>query len=142
MLSETISCRFTVLFQDPFWVGIYERSQGGRLEVCKITFGAEPRDAQVLDFLLAHWRGLRFSPPVAEGPPREKPHNPKRAQREARAQLQAGRGVGTKAQQALQLQREQGREERVSQSRRRREEERELQFALRQERRKEKHRGR
>ena len=31
----------TVLFDDPFWVGIFERREGGTLSVSKITFGAE-----------------------------------------------------------------------------------------------------
>ena len=36
---EKVYAVFTVLYQEPFWVGIYQRSQGGRLEVSKITFG-------------------------------------------------------------------------------------------------------
>ena len=34
----------TVLFEDPFWVGIFERIDDGKLSVCKVTFGAEPKD--------------------------------------------------------------------------------------------------
>lgn len=34
----------TILFEPPFWVGLYERVDGGKYEVCKITFGAEPKD--------------------------------------------------------------------------------------------------
>ena len=41
----------TVLFEQPFWIGILERSGEGRYEACKVTFGAEPRDAEVYDFL-------------------------------------------------------------------------------------------
>ena len=37
----TIS-KFTVLFEPPFWVGIFERQQGNHYEACKIIFGAEP----------------------------------------------------------------------------------------------------
>lgn len=58
--------KLTVFFQEPFWVGLYERWTEGLLQVCKITFGAEPKDYQVYEFLLNHWDGLRFSPPVAE----------------------------------------------------------------------------
>ena len=32
----------TILFEDPFWVGLYEREEDGRYSVSKITFGAEP----------------------------------------------------------------------------------------------------
>lgn len=41
----------TVFFEAPFWVGVYERMDGERYEVCKITFGAEPKDYEVWEFL-------------------------------------------------------------------------------------------
>ena len=136
---ETVFATFTVLFQEPFWVGVYQRSQGGRLEVCRITFGGEPRDGEVLEYLLTHWRRLPFGPAV-EGELPETPKNPKRARREARAQLREGQGIGTKAQQAIQQQREQRKTERAAQGRARREEEQQRRFLLRQQRKKEKHR--
>lgn len=43
--------RLTVYFEDPFWVGIYERVCDGALEAAKITFGAEPKDHEVYAFL-------------------------------------------------------------------------------------------
>ena len=52
----------TVFFENPFWVGVYERIDGDRYEVCKITFGAEPKDYEVWDFLLKNWSKLKFSP--------------------------------------------------------------------------------
>jgi len=139
MGTETVFCKLTVLFEDPFWVGLYERNQGGRLEVCKITFGGEPRDGEVLAWLLDHWRELRFSPAVEE-PRRDAPKNPKRARREARKAQDAAAGIGTKAQQAIQLQRERSKAERAALARDRREEERQRRYLLRQQRRKEKHR--
>lgn len=33
----------TVFFEDPFRVGIFERIDEGKLSVCKVTFGAEPK---------------------------------------------------------------------------------------------------
>lgn len=137
---EPVFCKLTVLFREPFWVGVYERRQGDRLEVCKITFGGEPRDGEVLAYLLEHWRRLSFSPAVEELP-RETPKNPKRARREARKQLEGqGGGIGTKAQQAIRLQREQSKAERTARAKARREEEQQRRFLLRQQRRKEKHR--
>lgn len=55
----------TILFQGPFWIGLYEREGGGNYQVCRIVFGAEPRDQEVYLFLLEQWRKLRFSPTVA-----------------------------------------------------------------------------
>lgn len=95
----------TVYFEDPYWVGVWERVSGGQLRVCRVVFGAEPTDAQILQWVLTHWRDLRFSPAVAHTV-RPGPGNPKRAQREAHRAAH-GSGIGTKAQQALQAQREQ-----------------------------------
>ena len=130
----------TVLFEDPFWVGIYERREGRTYQVCKITFGAEPKDYKIWDFLLEHWRQLRFSPSMEAAALEERRINPKRMQRQIHKSLQ-NTGIGTKAQQALQLQREQGKEARKKASREEREAEADRQFALRREKRREKHKG-
>ena len=132
--------KLTVLFEDPFWIGLFERVEGGRYTVCKITFGAEPKDYEVYAFLLEHWRHLPFSPSMEAAAPEERRINPKRMQRQIQKSLQ-NTGIGTKAQQALQLQREQGKEARKKVSRKEREAEADRQFALRQEKRREKHKG-
>ena len=54
----------TVYFDPPFWVGLFQREDGNSCRVCKVTFGGEPRDQEILDWLLRHWHELRFSPPV------------------------------------------------------------------------------
>lgn len=90
----------TVTFEDPFWIGLYEREEDGQYQVCKILFGAEPKDAQVYAFLQRHWRDLTFSPPLpAETAVRPRP-NPKRLQRAIQKQLDTP-ALGTKAQRAL-----------------------------------------
>ncbi|MCI8659830.1 MAG: YjdF family protein [Lachnospiraceae bacterium] len=67
--------------------------------------------------------------------------NPKRGQREAARQaMQAG--IGTKSQQALQLQREERNMERRQADREQREARKERLFEMKQQKRKEKHRGR
>ena len=43
--------KLTVFFEEPFWVGLYQRWSGPKLEVAKITFGAEPKDGEVYQFL-------------------------------------------------------------------------------------------
>ena len=62
----------TVLFEDPFWVGLYEREGNGTYRVCKITFGAEPKDYEVYAFLLEHWRQLAFSPSMEGAVPEKR----------------------------------------------------------------------
>ena len=44
---DKVSGKLTVFFEDPFWVGIFERIEDGRLSVAKVTFGAEPKDYEV-----------------------------------------------------------------------------------------------
>lgn len=135
-----MEARLTVFFDEPFWVGVFERIEAGRLCVCKVTFGAEPKDYEVWAFVLEHYCELDFSPAVETGV-RRTADNPKRRQRDARKQLEHT-GVGTKSQQALQLQLEQNKQERKSKSREQKQAEAERQFALRQQKKKEKHRGR
>lgn len=74
------SGKLTVFFEGPFWVGIFERMSEGRLSVCKVTFGAEPKDGEVLEFILGHYHELKFSPAVEAGV-RQTAENPKRRQR-------------------------------------------------------------
>ena len=57
--------KLTVYFEDPFWVGVFERTQNGTLSVCKITFGAEPKDYAVHAYVLRHFYELRFSPALS-----------------------------------------------------------------------------
>lgn len=129
----------TVFFEEPFWVGIFERVSKGRLSVCKVTFGAEPKDYEVWEFILKHYDKLEFSPAI-ETEVKKAADNPKRRQREAKKRTCAS-GVGTKAQQALQMQREEMKTERKQISKQQREAEKQRQFDLKQQKRKEKHRG-
>ena len=91
----------TVFFEDPFWVGVFERNENGKLSVAKVTFGAEPKDCEILDFVLKHYYDLQFSPAVATVV-KETKKNPKRAQREVRKEMKKT-SIGTKSQQALKL---------------------------------------
>lgn len=136
----TVSGKLTVFFEEPFWVGVFESVSQGRLAVCKITFGAEPKDYEIFDFVLKNYDTLRFSPAV-ETQIKETGRNPKRVQREVHRQVE-DIGIGTKSQQALKLQQEQLKTERKTMSRKQREEEKERRFELKQQKRKEKHRGR
>lgn len=136
---DKASISLTVYFEGPFWVGVFERIADGRLSACKVTFGAEPKDYDVLTLILKRYDGLAFSPAVeAEG--KKTADNPKRRQRDAKRQVQCS-GVGTKSQQALQRQREEMKAERRQLGRARREAEKQRRFDLKQQKRKEKRRG-
>lgn len=129
----------TVFFEDPFWVGVFERRIRKKLSVCKVTFGAEPKDCEVLEFVLNHYYELSFSPAITVES-RQTADNPKRRQREARKQMEQS-GISTKSQEALRLQREEMKTERRQTSREEREEEEARRFELKQMKRKEKQKG-
>ena len=133
------SGKLTVFFEDPFWVGVFERIVDGRLSVAKVTFGAEPKDYEVFDFILRHYYSLKFSPAVAADV-KEVKCNPKRMQRDAEKQMQET-GIGTKTQQSLQLQQEQNKQERKVKSREQKLAESERMFELKQQKKKAKHKG-
>lgn len=137
---DKVWSRLTVFFEEPFWVGVFERVSEGKLSVCRVTFGAEPKDCEVDAFVLKNYSRLRFSPSV-EADVRKASRSPKRIQREVHRQVQ-NTGIGTKSQQALKLQQEQLKTERRRVNREQREAEKQRQFELKQQKRKEKHRGR
>ena len=130
----------TVLFENPFWIGLCEREVDGRYEVCRTVFGAEPKDYEVYAYYLAHYRELRFSPAMEAETQAARRISPKRLQRQIRDAVQSA-SVGTRAQQALKLQQEAGKEARKKRAKETREAERQRQLDLHREKQKEKHRG-
>lgn len=138
-MEPSTESKLTVYFDEPFWVGVFEELDGNSLSVCRVVFGAEPTDAEIFAFILRHFNHLRFSPPV-KTEIKQKADNPKRRQRNAHKQLESS-GVGTKSQQALKKQYEENKLERKQHSREQKEAEKQRLFELKQQKRKEKHRG-
>jgi len=132
--------KLTVYFDEPFWVGVFERIEDGKLSVAKVTFGAEPRGYEIYEFIIKHYYSLRFSPTV-ESAVKENRINVKRMQRDVKKQLR-DTGIGTKSQQALKLQQEQCKQERKVKSHEQKLVEAQRMFELKQQKKKEKHRGR
>ena len=133
------SGKLTVYFEEPFWVGVFERVDNNKLSVCKVTFGAEPKDYEIWEFILKHYYDLKFSPAV-ETAIKQSADNPKRRSRNARKQVEIT-GVGTKSQQALKLQQEESKAERRQISKEQRDAEKQKQFELKKQKRREKHKG-
>ena len=134
-----VSGKLTVYFEAPFWVGVFERIEDGKLSVAKVTFGAEPKDFELQEYIQKCYSALKFSP-VVETVVKELKRNPKRMQREAKRQMQET-GVGTKAQQALKLQQEQNKQEHKVRRREKKEAEELRMFKLKQQKKREKHKG-
>ena len=139
MKEEKYQGKITVYFEDPFWVGVFERIENGKLSAAKVTFGAEPKDYEVQDFINKNYDRLQFSPAVKTDV-KDVKKNPKRAQRDAKKQTMET-GIGTKSQQALKLQQEQNKLIRKERSKKEREAESDRLFEMKQLKKKEKHKG-
>lgn len=137
---DKVSISWNVFFEDPFWIGILEQIENNKLSVCRVTFGAEPKEYELYEFILKNYYLLRLSPSVAIDV-KQKKQNPKRVQREVHKCMQ-NIAIGTKSQQALKLQQEQMKVERKIRSKEQKEIEKERQFELKKQKRKEKHKGR
>ena len=134
-----VKSRLTVYFEDPFWIGVFECIENRKLYVCKVTFGAEPKDYEIQKFILNNYYSLQFSPAVTTVV-KETKKNPKRLQREAKKQM-LNTGIGTKSQVALKLQQEKNKQERKVRSKEEKEAEKQRMFELKQQKRLEKHKG-
>ena len=130
----------TVLFEDPFWIGLFEVTDEEGLHVCKVTFGAEPTGQEIIEFVEKNWHKLKYSEGIETTSTLEIKKSPKRQLREARKQM-VPQGIGTKSQQALKMQQERNKVERKQLSKAAREAERQRKFDLRQTKKKEKHKG-
>ena len=134
-----MSVTILVYFDDPFYAILVERRENGRLSVARQVVGPEPSEIEVLAWVQKEFPRLRYSPAVEDAPRSPMAVNPKRRQRQAARET--GGGVGTRSQQALQLDRELRAAQRKNDRRERQEEEAERRFQLRQEKRKARHRG-
>ena len=136
---DKASGKLTVYFEEPFWVGVFERIEDGKLSVANVTFGAESKDYEVQQYIQKYYASLKFSPAV-DTVVRDIKRNPKRVQREAKRQMQ-DTGIGTKSQQALKLQQVKNKQERKTRSREKKKAEEQRMFELKQQKKREKHKG-
>ena len=75
---EQLCVQLTVMFEEPFWIGLCERRDSSGYAAGKVTFGTEPKDYEMLAFLLARWYEIPFSRPVPAAMPERRAVNPKR----------------------------------------------------------------
>jgi len=134
---KKISGKLTVFFENPFWVGIFENFENDNLSVCKVTFGSEPKEYEIYDFILKKFYNLRFSNEMKSNF-REKAKNPKRRQREIKKELQSKKFL-KKSEEILKLQYEEKKKERKVKTKQEKEFEKQRKFLLKQE--KQKHKG-
>ncbi|MDD3270320.1 MAG: YjdF family protein [Syntrophomonadaceae bacterium] len=95
-----MNIKLTVFFEEPFWVGVFERIIEGEYSTSKYVFGAEPKNQEILDLVISIHK-LPFSKPISMGKARPvKLNNPKRMQRAISREM-SRRGISTKAQESI-----------------------------------------
>ncbi|WP_238882051.1 YjdF family protein [Clostridium sp. YIM B02551] len=132
--------KLTVYFQEPFWVGVFEKSEGDKLSVARVVFGSEPKDYEVYEYILRNYKALKFSISLQIEKEIVRAINPKRLQRKLKKEIQV-EGIGTKAQEVMKLQYETQKEERRHRRKEYRKEIEEKKFIKKQEKKKQKKKG-
>src|SRR5262245_51507309 len=104
-IKKQYTIKVTVLLENSFWAGIFERNDDGGYAVARKFFGGEPTDAELYEFVLANFDELKFTEPQ-EFKLIIKRKNPKRVQREVKREMEkAKKGLPstTHAQEVLRL---------------------------------------
>ncbi|MCT4564888.1 MAG: YjdF family protein [Maledivibacter sp.] len=133
----------TILFESPYWIGIFEKTDGKGYSVSRFVFGKEPTGPELYNFMIKYYpKQLSYSKPNEE---MEKSLtrtkiNPKRRQREAAKAMQE-KSISTKAQEALRLQYEENKKQRKTASKAKKLERERKKFELKQQKKKEKKKG-
>lgn len=136
-----VESKLTVFFEKPYWKGIFERTSPKGYEVIKVVFGPEPKDYDVYSFIQENYLALDFKNASQESEERtSKKIGYKKLQRKIKKEL-ASTGMGTKAQEAVKLQHQIQKSEKKKTRKEKKQEKKERMFLLKQEKRKQKHRG-
>ncbi len=133
----------TIFFEKRFWVGTFERTDSEGYAVARHIFGGEPSDPEVHEFILSHYQELKFGE-AKEITIQIQRMNPKRVQREVRREMEKIKETtkpSTVAQDYMREEIEQKKKVRKAISSAEKQARKDEQFALKQGKRKQKHRG-
>jgi len=133
----------TIFFDKRFWVGTFERTDKEGYAVARHIFSSEPSDPEVHEFVLNHYHELKFGE-AKEIIIQIQRMNPKRVQREVRremARMKETSKPSTLAQDYMREEIEKKKKEKKSISSAEKQARKDEQFLLKQDKRKEKHRG-
>lgn len=134
----------TIFFEKKFWVGTFERTDKEGYAVARHIFGCEPSDPEVHEFILNHYQDLKFGE-AKEIHVQIQRMNPKRLQREVRREMQKIKETtkpSTLAQDYMREEIEKKKKEKKTLNSAEKQARKDAQFGLKQEKKKEKHRGR
>lgn len=133
----------TILFDKRFWVGIFERVDKEGYAVARHIFGPEPSDPEIYEFVLNNFHELNFGS-AKEITVTIQRMNPKRVQREVRREMEKLKETSRPSTLAQDYMREELEKKKLAKKRNSSAEKqarKDQQFALKQNKKKEKHRG-
>lgn len=133
----------TILFEKRFWVGIFERIDKEGYAVARHIFGSEPSDPEIYEFVINHFSELSFGE-AKEISVTVQRMNSKRVQREIRREMEkmkATQRPSTLAQDYMREEIEKKKKYKKSIRKNEKEAHQKQQFDLKQEKKKEKHKG-
>ena len=138
-----VSIKATIFFEGTFWIGCFERTDKTEYSVARKVFGSEPTDSEVYEFVLQNYSELKF------GAPQEfnlviKRMNPKRMQREVKREMKINKETtkpSTIAQDYMREEIEKHKKEKKQANKAEEEAKKEEKFSLKQQKKKDKHRG-
>ncbi len=139
-----IAVKATIFYERQFWVGVFERTDKEEgYAVARHIFGNEPADAEVYDFVLHHYQELKFGE-QKEFTLQIQRMNPKRVQREVRREMEKLKEpprLSTVAQDYMRQEIEKNKKEKQAFTSALKQARKDEQFELKQQKRKEKHKG-
>ena len=133
----------TIFFDKRYWVGTFERTDKKGYSIARHIFGAEPSDPEIHEFVLNHYHELNFGA-LKEFHLDIKRMNPKRVQREVRREMKRIKettGPSTFAQDYMREELEKKKKEKKRTSSAEKQARKDEQFAIKQQKKKSKHRG-
>lgn len=144
-MNESVqsSLKATIFFDGSFWIGVFERTNDTGYTVARTVFGGEPTEPEFYQYVIHHFSALQFGAPQKREI-EEKKTNPKRAQREARKEMEKLKNSSrpcTFAQSYMKEELEKYKKEKKKITREEKEAREQEQFLIRQAKKKEKHRG-
>ena len=139
-MKDLVRSQCTILFEEPFWIGLFEKWEENCYSVCRVVFGKEPTSSEIYEWMLACYGKLSFKETQRSERPLVKKLSPKKLKKQITRQVN-GKYQGTKAQQTLKSLYAEEKVVRKKLSRQEQREEQVRQFELKQTKKKQKKRG-
>lgn len=140
-MTNIVSGKLTVIFDPPFYKGIFECQFDETYQIAQVIFGTSAPTLRQIDcFISQRWDSLNFFNSDRESILLTRKCNPKRLQRLVNKSIRT-KGIGTKAQQVLKQQRETQKQTLKRTHKLDKEKQKQLIYQKKQQKRKEKHKG-